>query len=75
MGAEHPDTLISLENQTYFYNSLDRRLEAVELIQKAVDGSRIVLGEDHPDTLRRIRMIGSVLGIFNSFCQVCLIIR
>lgn len=75
MGAEHPDTLISMENQAYVYNSLGRRLEARELIQKAVDESRIVLGEDHPHTLDRIQMLNSWLGIFNSSCQACLIVR
>ena len=50
-GIRDPQTLISLNNLAFLYNSQGRYGEAEPLYREALQASREVLGPRHPDTL------------------------
>ena len=52
LGERHPDTLTSMNNLAYLYQSQGDYEQALPLYQKANTLSMEVLGERHPDTLR-----------------------
>jgi hypothetical protein len=49
LGADHPDTLISMGNLAHTYWSQDRRLKAVDLMRRCVRAQKEKLGSGHPD--------------------------
>jgi hypothetical protein len=51
LGAEHPDTLMSMGNLASTYRNQGRWKEAEELFVKVMETRRTVLGAEHPDTL------------------------
>jgi tetratricopeptide (TPR) repeat protein len=51
LGADHPDTLLSLNSLAALYKDRGRYDEAERLLQEALAGLRKKLGADHPDTL------------------------
>ncbi len=51
LGADHPDTLQSMDSLAVFYQHAGRYDEAEKLQAETVAGRRRVLGEQHPDTL------------------------
>jgi Tetratricopeptide repeat len=53
LGERHPDTLTSMSNLAWTYESPGRLMEASELMQQAVERSKMALGEQHPDTVHR----------------------
>jgi Flp pilus assembly protein TadD len=50
LGADHPSTLISINNLAATYGNLGRWDEAEELEVQVIQTSKRVLGQDHPDT-------------------------
>ena len=54
LGAEHPDTLTSVNNLAALYRGQGRYAEAEPLYQRAVTVSERVLGPEHPDTLSSV---------------------
>jgi hypothetical protein len=50
LGAEHPDTLTSVNHLTYTWKA-GRRDEAEELEVQVMETCKMKLGADHPDTL------------------------
>ncbi|KAL6236388.1 hypothetical protein BDW75DRAFT_229583 [Aspergillus navahoensis] len=51
LGAEHPDTLTSMHNLAYTYNSMGKQIEASELMAQCATLSARIIGPTHPDTL------------------------
>jgi tetratricopeptide (TPR) repeat protein len=51
LGANHPDTVSSLNNLAYLYESIDRSEEALPLYARAVEICDRVLGLEHPTTV------------------------
>ena len=53
-GADHPDTLITMNNLALLYRAKRAYSQAEPLFQATIAGRRRVLGEEHPDTLNTI---------------------
>ena len=51
LGAEHPDTLVSMRALGVLYRVEGRYAEAEPLLTKALETQRRVLGNEHPATL------------------------
>ena len=51
LGAEHPDTLSSMNNLASTYRAQGRMEEALALEEEELEKSRRILGAEHPDTL------------------------
>jgi serine/threonine protein kinase/tetratricopeptide (TPR) repeat protein len=54
LGANHPDTLESMNNLGVLSLSRGRYEEAETLLKQVLGARRVVLGPDHPDTLRSV---------------------
>jgi serine/threonine protein kinase/tetratricopeptide (TPR) repeat protein len=52
LGADHPDTLRSMNNLANTYTILGRHAEALKLREETLSLRKAKLGPDHPDTLR-----------------------
>jgi tetratricopeptide (TPR) repeat protein len=52
LGADHPDTLRSMNGLALSCAALGRHAEAVKLYEEALALTKAKLGADHPDTLR-----------------------
>lgn len=50
LGAEHPDTLDSMNNLAFIWKGQGRDTEALKLIQECVQLRTRVFGNNHPDT-------------------------
>ncbi|KAK3351884.1 hypothetical protein B0H65DRAFT_419806, partial [Neurospora tetraspora] len=50
LGADHPDTLTSMANLTFTWNSQGRHEDALALIQDCVKARQRILGPKHPKT-------------------------
>ena len=50
LGAEHPDTLTSMENLASTYRRQGRLNEAEHLEIQVMDMTKNLLGAEHPDT-------------------------
>ena len=50
LGAEHPDTLNSMNNLAHMWKSQSRNEEAIFLMKDCVKLRDQVLGPEHPDT-------------------------
>jgi tetratricopeptide (TPR) repeat protein len=62
LGAEHPDTLASVNNLGSVLASQGKYKEAEGIHQRALEGYKKVLGAEHPDTLASVDNLGSVLA-------------
>ncbi|KAL3468778.1 hypothetical protein BJX99DRAFT_242721, partial [Aspergillus californicus] len=51
LGAEHPDTLTSMHNLAYTYNSIGKHGKASELMTQCATLRGRNIGPTHPDTL------------------------
>jgi non-specific serine/threonine protein kinase/serine/threonine-protein kinase len=60
LGADHPDTLQSMDSLAVFYEQAGRYDEAEKLQAETVAGRRRVLGENHPLTLESKDELGAV---------------
>jgi hypothetical protein len=59
LGAEHPDTLVSMANLALTYKNQGRWKEAEELQAKELNICSRVLGAEHPDTLTSMNNLAS----------------
>jgi len=59
LGAEHPDTLTSMNNLSVIYKHQGRWKEAEELDVQVMETRKRVLGEEHPDTLTSMANLAS----------------
>src|SRR6202022_473787 len=57
LGEEHPETLMSMSNLTYW--SRGKLNEAAELQENVLEARRRTLGEEHPDTLMSMHNLAS----------------
>jgi hypothetical protein len=51
LGAEHPDTLTSMNNLSFTWKAMRRQTEALELMNNCVQLRKKVLGANHPHFL------------------------
>jgi hypothetical protein len=51
LGADHPDTLTSVNNLAFTWKASGRETKAVRLIEECIQSQKRVLGLDHPYTL------------------------
>jgi hypothetical protein len=51
LGAEHPDTLTSMNNLAFIWKYLGQDKEAIELMEECVALQSRIIGIDHPQTL------------------------
>jgi hypothetical protein len=63
LGAEHPDTLISVANLATTYWNQGRWNEAEQLDIQVMDMRKKLLGAEHPDTLRSMANLASTYQI------------
>jgi hypothetical protein len=52
LGAEHPDTLLSMGNLAVTYSNQGKWNEAEQLEVQVLDMRKKLLGAEHPDTLQ-----------------------
>ncbi|KAG1675891.1 hypothetical protein FOA52_001548 [Chlamydomonas sp. UWO 241] len=62
LGAEHPDTLISLKNLAEVLSQRGKVAEAEQLYRRAMAVREKVLGAEHPDTLLSLNYLAEVLN-------------
>ncbi|KAK3938097.1 kinesin light chain [Diplogelasinospora grovesii] len=62
LGAEHPSTLVSMNNLALVLNSQGKYEEAETLHRQALELSAKVFGAEHPSTLASINNLASVLN-------------
>jgi tetratricopeptide (TPR) repeat protein len=62
LGADHPDTLWSMQNLALSYAALNRHGEALKLREETLDALKRVLPKDHPHTL--VSMNGLAVSYF-----------
>ena len=51
LGADHPDTLLSMNNLANSYADVGRHADALKLFQETLALRKGKLGPNHPDTL------------------------
>jgi tetratricopeptide (TPR) repeat protein/tRNA A-37 threonylcarbamoyl transferase component Bud32 len=61
LGAEHPDTLLSMGNVGAYLSALGKMDEAQTYYREALEKSRRLLGDDNPQTLNCIANMGNLL--------------
>jgi tetratricopeptide (TPR) repeat protein len=61
LGAEHLDTLASVNNLGWVLRSQGKYEEAEAMLRRALQGKEKVLGSEHPGTLASVTNLGSVL--------------
>ena len=66
LGEEHPDTLSSLHNVGADYSNLGRYEESLEVKQKVYEMRKRVLGEEHPETQKVLKIVTLVQKILVS---------
>jgi hypothetical protein len=59
LGADHPSTLTSMNNLAYTWNSMDKKTEAIDLMQTCVRLREMKLGVDHPHTRSSVLALDS----------------
>ena len=57
LGEEHPDTLMSMDNLAFTYQSQGRWKEAEMLEVLVVETRKRVLGEEHPDSIANLEFL------------------
>ena len=61
LGAEHPDTLSSVNSLGSVLSSQGKYEEAEAMHRRAIEAKEKVLGPEHPNTLASVNNLGSVL--------------
>jgi hypothetical protein len=51
LGAEHLDTLTSMNNLAQTWKAQEKHQEALAMVEKCVEASSSLLGPSHPNTL------------------------
>ena len=64
LGEEHPDTLSSLHNVGIDYSNLGRYEESLEVDRKVYETQKRVLGEEHPETQKVLKIVTLVQKIW-----------
>ena len=59
LGAEHPETLVSMEDLARTYQDQGRWNEAEKLLIQVMDKSKELLGAEHPDTITTMGSLAS----------------
>jgi tetratricopeptide (TPR) repeat protein/tRNA A-37 threonylcarbamoyl transferase component Bud32 len=54
LGADHPDTLQSMNNLASAYQAAGQPDQALPLFEQVLEKRQVQLGPDHPDTLRSV---------------------
>ena len=62
LGADHPDTLTSMNNLAFTYGRLGQHDKALALEEKVLAARTTKLGADHPDTLTSMSNLASTYG-------------
>jgi tetratricopeptide (TPR) repeat protein len=62
LGAEHPDTLASVNNLGWVLSRQGKYEEAEVIHRQALKAKEKVIGLEHPDTLTSVHNLGSVLS-------------
>ena len=62
LGAEHPDTVNSMDNLAFVYRGQGRHSEAIALMESVIDVLTKTLGPDHPDTKNAVKWLKEWLG-------------
>ena len=62
LGADHPDTLASMNNLAATYHRQGRISDAAELQEEVLQKMKAILGADHPSTLT------SMNNLANTYC-------
>jgi len=57
IGDHHPDTLDGMHNLGVLLLNTGDTESGLQLLRKALDGRRQVLGEDHPDTIQTAELL------------------
>lgn len=57
LGADHPDTLTSMNNLAFTWKDIGRHGDALRLIQTCSTLQQRVLGPDHPHTVSTLRVL------------------
>jgi CHAT domain-containing protein/tetratricopeptide (TPR) repeat protein len=60
LGAEHPNTLTSVNNLAFLYQAQGRYGEAEPLYRRALAARERVLGAEHPDTLQSVNNLAGL---------------
>ncbi|MCZ6835224.1 MAG: serine/threonine-protein kinase [Planctomycetota bacterium] len=60
LGAEHPTTLISIDNLINLLLQMERLDEAAEMLALTHEAKKRVLGDEHPETMRTLTHLGSL---------------
>jgi tetratricopeptide (TPR) repeat protein len=61
LGADNPDTLLSMYDLAHSYAALGRHADALKLRERTLTLRRARLGPDHPDTLRSMQDVADSL--------------
>lgn len=69
LGAEHPDTLTSVDNLALLYQSMGRYADSERLHRRALDARERVLGPEHPDTLTSIDNLGLLYASIGRYSE------
>jgi hypothetical protein len=59
LGADHPDTLTSMNNLAFTWKYIGRRCEAIDLMRSCIRFREVRLGVDHPDTRSSVLALDS----------------
>jgi serine/threonine protein kinase len=69
LGADHPNTLVSMHNLAESYAALNRQDEALKLRQAALAARKRVLPSDHPDTLKNMHSLAGSYAALNRHAE------
>ncbi|KAF2190066.1 kinesin light chain [Zopfia rhizophila CBS 207.26] len=61
LGAEHPDTIFSMQELAVTFKDQNLDGEAISLMKKCVQLEKKVLGSQHPDTKRSLEVLNEWL--------------
>ncbi|KAK0745454.1 hypothetical protein B0T18DRAFT_409481 [Schizothecium vesticola] len=59
LGADHPDTLTSMNNLAITWKGQGRHADALALMEDCAQARRRVLGEEHPYTLSTLATVAT----------------
>ena len=62
LGADHPDTLMTVNNLANVLGRQGKHEEAMALYERVLAGQERALGADHPDTLRAVDNLAILLN-------------
>ena len=71
LGEEHPSTLISMNNLAGTLWHCSERIEAIELISRAVEACVTKLGGDHPNTRACMNTLARMRADFDACTAPC----